>query len=57
MILKKNQEIKLNNGKLLEVQALLGDGGQGEVYLASIDGRDYAFKVYKNEETLISSLI
>lgn len=51
MILKKNQEIKLNNGKLLEVQALLGDGGQGEVYLASIDGRDYAFKVYKNEET------
>lgn len=51
MILKKNQKIEIASGKKMEVIDFLGDGGQGEVYRVIIDGADYAFKVYKSEET------
>lgn len=50
MILKRNQCIELD-GSNMTVCDCLGEGGQGEVYLVSYNGKDYALKVYKGEET------
>lgn len=51
MKLKKGQKILLKNDRHLVVNDLLGVGGQGEVYKVEVDGRDYALKVYINEES------
>lgn len=51
MKLKKGQKIQLKNDRHLVVNDLLGVGGQGEVYKVEVDGRDYALKVYINEES------
>lgn len=48
MRLKKNDEINYD-GKTITVLDLLGEGGQGEVYLVSMDGGQYALKIYKDE--------
>ena len=46
MKLKKNQTIS-SGGKEYRVTELLGEGGQGEVYLAECEGEKYALKIYK----------
>ena len=38
--------IALSNGKSAIIKQELGDGGQGTVYRVSVDGKDYALKVY-----------
>lgn len=38
--------IALSNGKSAVIKQELGDGGQGTVYRVSVDGKDYALKVY-----------
>lgn len=48
MILQKNETITLGDGTTLTVEDLLGEGGQGEVYLVSQGGNKLAFKVYKD---------
>ena len=37
------------NGITVNVLDILGDGGQGEVYLVEENGQKYAFKIYKDE--------
>ena len=44
--LKQGTKIPLSNGSTAIVKSLLGEGGQGAVYLASVDGKDYALKIY-----------
>ena len=51
MRFKKQDKIQLNEKEEIVVEAFLGDGGQGEVYLVSWNGGKYALKVYKNEES------
>ena len=48
MKLKKNDTI-IHEGKTITVLDLLGEGGQGEVYLVEIEGKQYALKMYKEE--------
>ncbi len=49
MKLKQNEVVALEDGTKLVVESLLGAGGQGEVYLVSMNGAKYALKVYINE--------
>jgi len=49
MKLKKGQKIDLGNNRVLIVEDFLGAGGQGEVYLAKVDGRQLALKIYINK--------
>lgn len=51
MRFSKNDEITLNDTEKIKVLGLLGEGGQGEVYLVERNGQKYALKVYKNEES------
>ena len=44
--LKQGITIPLSNGSTAVVKSLLGEGGQGAVYLATVDGKDYALKIY-----------
>lgn len=44
--LKQGTSVPLTNGTNAVVKKLLGEGGQGSVYLASINGKDYALKIY-----------
>ena len=46
MIFKKNEKITTIDNKTLYVKDLLGEGGQGEVYLVNYEGNDYALKIY-----------
>ena len=46
MSFKNGDKLKLLNGDEISVKSLLGDGGQGEVYLVSYNGKDYALKWY-----------
>ena len=39
-------EIELENNKIARVKGKIGGGGQGTVYLAEVDGKDYALKWY-----------
>lgn len=48
MLYSKNDVITLDDDKIT-ITDLLGEGGQGEVYLVDYGGRKYALKVYKNE--------
>lgn len=41
-----NTPILLSNGSVASIKQKLGDGGQGTVYRVSVDGKDYALKVY-----------
>ena len=43
---KKNTKIKLTNGDTAVVKDRLGEGGQGVVYRAEINKKDYALKWY-----------
>ena len=47
MKFKKNQIVS-SGGKDYRILDLLGEGGQGEVYLAECEGHTYALKVYKD---------
>ena len=47
MYFKKNDTFELD-GKTVKILDLLGEGGQGEVYLVSYEGNKYAFKYYKD---------
>ena len=46
---KKNDVITINETDKLLVKDFLGDGGQGEVYLVELGGKEMALKVYKYE--------
>lgn len=48
MILSKNQIVTTSEGLSMKVIDLLGEGGQGEVYLVEANGKKYALKVYIN---------
>lgn len=58
MILKPNQTIRLSDGRKAVVTQVLGDGAQGEVYLAKVGSQDYALKMYKKQPsaTFIANL-
>ncbi len=49
MYFKKNENFKIGENEIFVVENLLGEGGQGEVYLVSNGGRKYALKIYKGE--------
>lgn len=51
MRFRKNDTITINETDVITIKDFLGDGGQGEVYLVDYKGGQYAFKVYKNEES------
>ena len=44
--IKSGTKIPLSNGLTAIVKSLLGEGGQGAVYLANVEGKDYALKIY-----------
>ena len=44
--IKQGTKISLSNGSTAIVKSLLGEGGQGAVYLACVEGKDYALKIY-----------
>lgn len=46
--LKQGAIVHLTNGATATVKSLLGEGGQGYVYLASVNGKDMALKWYKS---------
>ena len=48
MILKENSTIYIDSLPC-NVERLLGDGGQGEVYRVEFEGKPYALKMYKDE--------
>lgn len=41
--------VHLTNGQTAKVKKLLGEGGQGYVYLVDVAGRDMALKWYKKD--------
>lgn len=47
--LKKGDKIKLTNGKFVTIDSELGRGGQGIVYLVSLDGEKKALKWYTSQ--------
>ena len=51
MILQKGDTFEIENYGKITVLDLLGDGGQGEVYLVSsdLDNKKYALKIYKDD--------
>lgn len=51
MRFQKGTVITVNETEKITVEDLLGEGGQGEVYLVSENGQKYALKVYKDEES------
>ena len=51
MRLKKNDTITVDGSEKVVVEDVLGEGGQGEVYLVSYNGDKYALKVYKDKES------
>ena len=51
MMLRAGQLLVSGDGQVVEVVALLGAGGQGEVYRVHVDGRPYALKWYHHPAT------
>lgn len=51
MRFKKNDVITVDGTDKVVIEDLLGEGGQGEVYLALCKGNKCALKVYKDEES------
>lgn len=51
MYFKKNDKFTCDNNQTYVVEDLLGEGGQGEVYLVSNGVQKYALKIYKKQET------
>ena len=51
MIFSKKQTIKTIDNKALVIKDILGEGGQGEVYLVDFEGKDYALKIYFEKPT------
>lgn len=49
MYFKKNEKFTIGENETFVVEDLLGEGGQGEVYLVSNGGQKYALKIYKGE--------
>lgn len=49
MKFQRDDVITLNGSEQLVVKDLLGEGGQGTVYLVELNKKRYALKVYKNE--------
>ena len=47
--LKIGTTVHLTNGQTAKVKKLVGEGGQGYVYLAEVAGKDMALKWYKKE--------
>ena len=47
--LKIGMTVHLTNGQTAKVKKLLGEGGQGYVYLVDVAGRDMALKWYKKD--------
>lgn len=47
MQFEKNEELFSGKGERIVIDGLLGEGGQGEVYLVTYNGKKMAFKVYK----------
>ncbi len=45
-IFQDNTSIRLSNGSVATIKEALGQGGQGTVYRVTVNGRDYAMKVY-----------
>lgn len=45
-IFQDNTSIRLSNGSVATIKEALGQGGQGTVYHVTVNGRDYAMKVY-----------
>ena len=43
----KDETVLCSDGKEIAIRDFLGEGGQGEVYLAEYNGKQYAFKYYK----------
>ena len=48
MIFKKNERVTTQDNKTFIVKDLLGEGGQGEVYLVDFEGKNYALKIYND---------
>ncbi len=48
MLLNKGSRIEIEGENPIVVKNLLGEGGQGEVYLVSDGNKDFALKVYKD---------
>ena len=46
MAIKNGDKLRLLNGNIVTVKSRIGEGGQGTVYLVSVDGKDYALKWY-----------
>lgn len=51
MRFKKNDVITVDSTEKIVVEDLLGEGGQGEVYLVNYEGRKCALKVYNDEQS------
>ena len=51
MILNKGDELKLDENTNIVVKELLGEGGQGKVYLVDQNGESFALKVYNDEQS------
>ena len=49
MYFKKNAEFQIDGTGNYKVEELLGEGGQGEVYLVSNASDRYALKIYKHD--------
>ena len=53
--IKQGTKISLSNGSTAIVKSLLGEGGQGAVYLASVEGKDYALKMATSDDNMKAS--
>ena len=51
MYFKRNDVITLDDTDKIVVEDLLGEGGQGEVYLVNYNGKRCALKVYKDKQS------
>jgi serine/threonine protein kinase len=50
-MLKRGTSLRTHTGQTLQVERLIGEGGQGEVYRVLIEGKPYALKWYHQPAT------